>query len=149
VTDGGGPPTAGEPARGHRGVDHTADEILEAWGPTRAACLEEAVHGFVALFAGLRPGATSHPTVLTLDVDDLDELLLAALEEVILLLEVEDVVPIGVVVEDLGARVVLRLEVVDVADATPAGPAPKAISRSGLRLARDGATWRARAIVDI
>jgi SHS2 domain-containing protein len=149
VSDGEKRPTPGEPARGHRGIDHTADEILEAWGPTRAACLEEAVHGFVALFARLRPGATGRPTVLTLDADDLDELLLAALEEVILLLEVEDVVPVRVVVEDLGQQVALHLELADVADAAPAGPAPKAISRSGLRFAPDGATWRARAIVDI
>jgi SHS2 domain-containing protein len=36
-------------ARGHRDVPHTADTRIEAWGPTREACLPGAVPKAVTL----------------------------------------------------------------------------------------------------
>jgi SHS2 domain-containing protein len=35
------------PARGHRSLPHTADVIIDAWGPDQAACYEEAVAALV------------------------------------------------------------------------------------------------------
>jgi SHS2 domain-containing protein len=135
--------------RGHRAVEHTADEIVEAWGPTRGVCLEETVLGFTALVAVPDPAAGSRPLAVTLDADDDPELLVALLAELVYLLDVEEVVPAGVVVDDRGTSVVVRLTLSDVAAAEQVGPAPKGISRSGLTLAPVGTGWRARAIVDI
>jgi protein archease len=36
---------------GHRLVPHTADCIIETWGPDRAACLTEALLGLLEGFA--------------------------------------------------------------------------------------------------
>jgi len=37
--------------RGFRLAPHTADSILEAWGPDRVTCLAEAVGALVSVFA--------------------------------------------------------------------------------------------------
>jgi SHS2 domain-containing protein len=37
--------------RGHRTLPHTADVILEAWGPDLATCCEEAVAALVETYA--------------------------------------------------------------------------------------------------
>ena len=137
------------PPRGHRVVDHTADEILEAWGPTRGVCLEEAVLGLVALFARVRDGAATRPHETTLAGDDDEGLLRGALDEVVYLADAVSAVPAAVRVVDRGAEGVVHLELVDVADAEPTGPSPKAVSRSELALRRDGARWSARALIDI
>jgi hypothetical protein len=36
--------------RGHRVLPHTADVIVEAWGPDLVSCCEEAVAGLAALY---------------------------------------------------------------------------------------------------
>ncbi|HEV8559398.1 MAG TPA: archease [Actinophytocola sp.] len=68
------------PSRGHRAVPHTADIRIEAWAPTREACLGEAVAALVESFADpatpvrrgntppscrLRPRTTSSPVSST------------------------------------------------------------------------------------
>ena len=45
--------------RGHRNLPHTADVIIEAWGPDLAACAEEAVAALIETYANAR-----HPAVL-------------------------------------------------------------------------------------
>jgi SHS2 domain-containing protein len=147
TTEAAGRPGDGD--RGHRAVEHTADQIVEAWGPTRAVCLEQAVLGFTALVAVPDPAASSYPLAVTLDADDDAELLVALLAELVYLLDVEEVVPAGVMVDDRGASVVVRLTLSDAGAAEHVGPAPKGISRSGLTLAPVGPGWQARAIVDI
>ena len=46
--------------RGHRTVPHTADLRVEAWAPTREACLAEAVRGLVDRFAVVAAARTRH-----------------------------------------------------------------------------------------
>jgi SHS2 domain-containing protein len=138
---------AGE-VRGHRVLDHTADQILEAWGPTRAACLEEAVAGLVATFAAGLPARGGRTTTVTLTGSATD-VLLGALGEVIYLLDTQDLVPIAVHVDDEDVQVVLRMDVVDVSAVDPSGPAPKGVSHSGLDLQLQDGRWTARALIDI
>lgn len=135
--------------RGHRVRDHTADQILEAWGPTRAACLEEAVAGLVATFATALPASGARTTTLVLADDDDAQLLLGLLGELVFLLDTQDAVVVSVHVDDHGTTVLVHLELVDVAAVQPAGPAPKGVSHSGLDLSTEGDGWRARAMVDI
>lgn len=135
--------------RGHRVVDHTADQILEAWAPTRGGCLEEAVHGFVALFATAADAEATSRTTVQLDGADSTGVLLALLDELVYLLDAEGVVPVGCRVDDRGDEVEVWLELAEVAALEPAGPSPKGVSHSGLDLSADGDRWHARALVDI
>lgn len=134
--------------RGHRSVDHTADEIIEAWGPTRAACLEEAVRGLVGLFAAPRGDAPSDEHEIVLEGDD-EAMLLAALDEVVFLADARSAVPAEVEAIDEGDRIRLRLRLVSTCDAEGIGPPPKAVSRGGLALLQDGDRWTARALIDL
>jgi SHS2 domain-containing protein len=136
-------------ARGHRVVEHTADQILEAWGPTRASCLEEAVAGFATLVADLggAAGDRTHTLRLAAAVDS--TLLLDLLEELVYLLDTETVVPVRARVADHADGVEVTLDLVDLATVSPSGPAPKGVSHSGLALEVDASGWSARALIDI
>jgi SHS2 domain-containing protein len=135
--------------RGHHTVEHTADEILEAWGPTRAACLEEAATGLVELFAQPRDRAATRTCEFTLDASEETPLLLALLDEIIYLLDAHDSIPAATYIADLSDRLQVCLELVDVADARATGPAPKGVSRSQAHLRHEAGRWTARALVDI
>lgn len=137
------------PERGHRVVEHTADEILETWGPTRAACLEEAATGLVELFAQPRTGAVTRTCQFTLDASEGTALLLALLDEIIYLLDAHDSVPAITRIADLGHRVRVRLELVTVDAVEPTGPTPKGVSRSQAHLRRDDGRWTSRALIDV
>jgi Archease protein family (MTH1598/TM1083) len=63
--------------RGHRTRAHTGDVIVEAWGPTREACLEEAALGLVGAFADVSGLAPSGRVGLTLSPADVEETLVA------------------------------------------------------------------------
>jgi SHS2 domain-containing protein len=134
--------------RGHRTVEHTADEILEAWGPTRAICLEEAATGLVELFARPRAEAATRTCTITLDGTGTAPLL-ALLDEIIYLLDAHDRLPAATSVADLTDHLRVSLELVDVADARATGPAPKGVSRSQAELRHEAGRWTARALIDI
>lgn len=136
-------------ARGHRVVEHTADEILEAWGPSRAVCLEEAVAGFVALFVDADPSSVGRHHDIALDGTDGCRLLLDLLDEVLFLAETEDAVPASAHVDDRGEQVQVSLDLVPIDAEAATGPTPKGIALSGLRLADDDGRWHARALVDV
>jgi SHS2 domain-containing protein len=135
--------------RGHRALPHTADVILEAWGPDLASCCEEAVSALteVCVDAGTagvvdrrrfhaRPGS---PESLVLDV----------LEEVIFTLDTAEAVPVRAVVAvagDGGLDVDLVLAARE--DVTATGAVPKAVSRSLELEARPG-TVVCRFLVDV
>jgi SHS2 domain-containing protein len=138
------------PAVGHRLLPHTADVVVEAWAPTRAACLAEAVRGLVAVFADTGGLLASRSIALALDPAGDEELLVRLLEEVIYLVEVEEVVPVGAHLEpspDGGLHG--RLEVAPLLPAMVIGPAPKAVAWHELRFARQGTGWTCRVTVDV
>jgi SHS2 domain-containing protein len=139
----------GGPERGHHIVEHTADEILEAWGPTRAACLEEAATGLVGLFAQPRAGAATRTCEFTLDASEGTALLLALLDEIIYLLDAHDRVPAATRIADLGHQVRVRLELVTVNAVEPTGPTPKGVSRSQAHLRLEDGRWTSRALIDV
>jgi SHS2 domain-containing protein len=136
---------------GHRAVPHTSDVILEAWGPSRAACLRELVAGLVDAFADTR-----HVTVapverrLTLRFDHDEDLAIALLEEVVYLLDAEGLVVVDVaLVQRTGGLVDATFAVVPVGSVVEVGAPPKGVSRSELSVTANGPSWRARALVDV
>ena len=136
-------------ARGHVIGAHTADTILEAWGPSRDACLEEAARGFVASFAETDRATPTCQVEVALSGSS-TELLHGLLEEIIYRLDTDDVVPAQVSVGADGAGVVAVLELVPVARSEPVGAAPKAIAYSGLTCeATATGQWRCRATIDV
>ena len=142
----------GEPSsvRGHRTVAHTADVIVEAWGPDVASCCEEAVSALLEGFID----ASSAKVVERLDIDlapsTAETTLLALLDEVLFVVDTADVVPVAVHVAPAPTGAVrVRLDGADPRSVEPTGAAPKAISRSGLRVHVEPTRVECAFIVDV
>ena len=137
-------------SRGFRHSAHTADVAIDAWGPTRAACVEQAVTGAVASFAVARPTARRRRVPIEVTAGDDPELLVAALEEVVYRLDADTEVVVGARLRDLetgslaGSFDVVRADDVDVV-----GAPLKGISRSDLRFGRDKDSWRCHVVLDV
>ncbi|MGH3443568.1 MAG: archease, partial [Nitriliruptorales bacterium] len=139
------------PDAGFRQLDHTADTAIEAWGPTRAACLEAAVRGLVASFADVEgAGARERHPVVVGPGDDAD-LLVDLLDEVIYLLDARRAVVVGASLRDTEAGAVEgTMELAPVGEVRPAGAVPKAVTYHDLRIGRDAdGAWRAHVIIDV
>jgi SHS2 domain-containing protein len=135
---------------GHRLLPHTADVIVEAWGPTRDACLREAVMGLVEVFADVDGVAAPDSVPLSFPQAPGEELLVGLLEEVLYLLDAEGRVPVDVSLTsaaDGGLGGAFR--VVSAAAVEQRGAVPKAITRHGLEFGQDAGVWRCRATVDV
>jgi SHS2 domain-containing protein len=134
--------------RGHRLVDHTADVVVEAWGSTRAACLEEAVAGCCEIYAG--PAIPTGRTPFSVDVPGGEELVPALLEEVIFALDTMDDLPVGALVESATETTAAGwLELAARADVDIVGPAPKAVARTGASLRPTDGGWMCRVTIDV
>ncbi|WP_240136076.1 archease [Streptomyces sp. MUM 178J] len=134
---------------GRRSVPHTADLRVEAWGPTREECLEQAVHGVCESFLDLRGAqAVGRREAAVLAGSD-EELLVALLEEVVYWLDAEGEVPVGVEVApvDRGVHAVLRMA--DARSCPVVGASPKAVTWHGLEFGRGPAGWRCAVTVDV
>ncbi len=131
-------------------MPHTADVILEAWGPDLASCCEEAVAALVGTFVARTEGGIvgEHRTRLSSEPEE--SLLLDVLEEVIFTLDTAEEVPVGADIRsthDGGLDVVLRLAERTTLEAT--GAVPKAVSRSGLRVDVEPGQIFCRFLVDL
>lgn len=135
--------------RGHAVRAHTADAIIEAWGPTAAACYEEAVAAFVALFAAAHDGSPAVAVGLDLGPGTPEELLVLLLEEVLLDADALGRVPTGCRLEVAGDHLRGELAVVPAEGVEPVGPVPKGVAWHGLAFGREGDGWRCRATVDV
>ena len=127
--------------------EHTADVIVEAWGPDLAACLSEACMGVIETYAeSPLPQATVHVhmTIESADLDALEQLL----DELIYLLDTEDDVPVACRVGDDNALLTASIGLAPRSRVTPTGSVPKAISRSEMTLEASDVVF-ARFIVDV
>jgi SHS2 domain-containing protein len=136
--------------RGHRAVPHTADVILEAWGPDLVSCLEEAVAALVGVFVDVRAADVVERRNVHLRPEAPESLLLEVLEEVIFALDTAEAVPVRVEVHTArDGGLDLELLLADPQTVTPTGAVPKAVSRSELEVrSRDGVV-RCRFLVDV
>ena len=69
--------------RGHRALPHTADVILEAWGPDFASCCEEAVAALADVYVDAGRADAVEQRSVHLGPGSEESLLLEVLEEVI------------------------------------------------------------------
>jgi SHS2 domain-containing protein len=135
--------------RGRRAVPHPADVRIEAWGPTREACIAEAVLGAVETFLDV---SAAHPTTersCELSDESDEDLLVAVLEEVIYLLDTANAVPVDVEVEPVDGGVDVRFAMVDAVSLPQVGAVPKAVSWHDLRLARGDQGWWCSVTLDV
>jgi len=136
--------------RGHEVIGHTADVILEAWGPDLASCAAEAVAALVATCADTSRARVVDRRPVRLDPAPPTDLLHALLEEVVFTLDTEASVPVAAEVTataDGALEAVLLLA--DPGTVEPVGSAPKAISRSELAVDETRHGVRARFLVDV
>jgi len=134
---------------GHRTLPHTADLLIEAWAPTRAECLAETVRALAEAVADVRFARPEGTVAFRVTGPDDPALLRDLLEEVVVLVEVEGVVPAAVsVVEDDGA-LLATLGVVPLDRVETVGPAPKAVTRHQLALEPRPDGWHSRVLVDV
>lgn len=140
--------TATTSPTGHELLPHTADAILHAWGPTRAACLGEAAVGLIgSVPAGSPP--TGADVEISLEESDDTELLVRLLEEVLFLVDSGGVVPVGANLHDNGDAVTGTLRVVPVDAHTDVTIVAKGVSRAGLRCSQTDGRWECWAIIDV
>jgi SHS2 domain-containing protein len=141
--------TTTDARRGHAIHAHTADEILEAWGPTREACLEEAASGLADSVARSdHVGWWWHRQVELTGTDE--EILVALLEEIIYHLDAHGAVPTHVSVARRGDGVLAHLWLTDLRRVTPLGAAPKGISYSELSFGEEEHDrWHCMATIDV
>ncbi|GEL18458.1 archease [Pseudonocardia asaccharolytica] len=136
-------------SRGHRSLGHTADIVLQAWAPSRDECLAEAVIALVESFADTSGRRAEWSRAADLPAGTDQDTLLAALDEVIFILDTEGAVPVSVRTERTpgGLRLDLGLVALDKVQLT--GTPPKAITLHGLRFGRIDSGWSCEVIVDI
>jgi len=136
--------------RGHRLLPHTADVIVEAWGDDLPACVEEAVLGLAETYADARRATEAERAQVHVPAGPDESLLLAALDEMIFLLDTSPNVPVSATVtaaEDGGLDLAIVLATHGTVEAT--GAAPKAISRSELAVVASANHVRCRYLVDV
>ncbi len=136
-------------ARGHAVRPHTADAVIEAWGPTSAACYEEAVAAFVDLFADVTDSPTGGLASFDVGPGRPDDLLVLLLEEVLLDADARGHVPTVTRVEVRGDHLVGTFTLVATEDVQVVGSVPKGVSYHDLQFGPDDAGWRCRATVDV
>ncbi len=138
------------PAAGHRSVPHTADCMIEAWGPDRASCLSEALCGLVEEFAEVPDEAASSLLPLCTELRGAEDALVSLFEDVIYTLDVFSVVPVRFhLTETESGGIAGDMEVVPVDQIGLVGPVPKAVSYHGLSMVSDKGGWRCRVLVDV
>lgn len=138
-----------EPTRGHRTVPHTADIRIEAWAPTREACLAEAVAALVSSFADLRDVSSfgTHITVVPATTDD--DLLVRVLDEVIFVLDTVGAVPLDLQVERTADGYRLRMPITSPDAFEVTGAIPKAATLSDLHLSQGAERWTCAVTIDV
>jgi SHS2 domain-containing protein len=138
-----------EAARGHRSLPHTADIRLQAWAPTREDCLAEAVAGLVDSFADTTGVAPQWSVDTEIRASSDEEALVAALNEVIYLLETQGGVPVHAEAAPIEDGLRLRLDLVPVAAVPQCGATPKAVTLHELRFGRCDGGWACEVTVDV
>jgi SHS2 domain-containing protein len=138
---------AGE--RGHRSVPHTADIRIEAWAPTREACLAEAVAGLVASFLDTAGARSVRTATVDLTADSDTDTLVEVLDEVIYLLDTQGAVPIDTELVPGPDGPAMRLHLAPVADVRPTGAVPKAVTLHDLRFGSTDGGWSCAVTIDV
>lgn len=136
-------------ARGHAVRPHTADVVIEAWGPTAAACYEEAVTAFVEIFADTRGSPSGEVAAFDVGPGRPEDLLVLLLEEVLLDAEARGHVATATRVDVRGNHLVGTFTFVPAEELDIVGSIPKGVAYHELEFGRADGVWRCRATVDV
>ena len=138
-----------EPQRGNRLLPHTADVIVEAWGPDDLACAEEAAQALIDICVSGKPDPAAESVVSTIDCLP-NDLIRTVLEEVVFALDTSELAPVSAhVVRQADSDIALHLGLAPREAVKLAGAAPKAIVMMPSTPV-DGAEFvRCRFIVDV
>lgn len=138
------------PLAGHRVVPHTADIIIEAWGPSRVTCLEEAALALVDSFAHVEEVPVTELVPIDLESGGDEGLLVSLLEEIIYVVDVLGGVPVRATLSETEhGGVAGSLDVAPAEALEIHGSLPKGVSFTDLEFARTGSLWRCRATIDV
>ncbi|ABP54845.1 protein of unknown function DUF101 [Salinispora tropica CNB-440] len=139
-----------QPERGHRCLPHTADVRIEAWAPTREACVAEAVTALVDTFVDPGPAQPTAERAYRAPAAEDGDLLVNILEEVIFRMETMGELPLRTEVHDDGTDGLhVRWQTTDADTVELIGAVPKAISLHELRFGPDGPRWSCALTVDV
>jgi SHS2 domain-containing protein len=134
--------------RGHAVRAHTADAVIEAWGPSAAACYEEAAAAFVDVFAETDTVAGSGEP-FEVGPGEPADLLVLLLEEVLFAADACGRLPVVTEVEVQGDRLAGRFTYVPIENVEITGSIPKGVSYSDLEFGRRARGWHCRATIDV
>ena len=137
-------------AQGYRTVPHTADLRIEAWAESRDECVAEALRGLIASFADISDVQPARVLERLMTAGSDADLLAAAADEVIYILDVEGEIPVSVQVRPAGTGIVVVLALARAKAAEITGAVPKAVSFYGLRCELDATgRWSASMTIDV
>ncbi|HZC69808.1 MAG TPA: archease [Jatrophihabitans sp.] len=143
-------PGESRPTTGHRNLSHGVDVIIEAWAPSIAACIAEAVAALVDTFVNTSEARETVDYPFRLAVDTPEAALVTVLEEVLYILDMSGQAPVATTISSVEAGLVSgSFTLADVMDRELTGGVPKGISPSGLVLLEDGVQWTCQFIVDV
>lgn len=140
--------TAAAP-RGHRLAPHTADTVIEAWGGSAEACLEEAATALVASCADVAGAGWARTAEVEL-AGSLEQVLVDLLEEIIYRLDTDEGIPVRVRARRHGGSVRVCLWLTDRSRVELRGAVPKGVAYSALSFQQQApGRWWCRATVDV
>jgi protein archease len=134
---------------GYEILEHTADVGIRAFGPTLAACFEQAARALAEILGASRPGRTGERRVISATGGDRGALLVDFLNELLLVHETDEVAFTDITVtrldeHDVEAEVhVVRLE----GEAETTGVKAATYHRLEIRETADG--YEARVYLDV
>ena len=142
--------TAPRASAGHRLRPHTADCIVEAWGPDRVRCLTEALEGLVESFAQIEDAPVTKSLPLAAVPAGARDEVVILFEDVIYALDVFGVVPVRFHLSEAeDGGVAGEMDVVRAEAVSLVGPVPKGVSYHGLSMDEGEGGWRCRVLVDV
>jgi len=139
--------------QGYRTVPHTADLRVEAWAGSCSDCIAAALRGLVSAFADVTGASPVRTARWRLEAGSPADLLVAAAEEIIYMLDTRGEIPVSIQVrpgDPAGISIVLILELASAESAEFTGAIPKAVSLHELACEPAAAGgWSASMTVDV
>ncbi|MEU8617825.1 archease [Streptomyces sp. NPDC048623] len=146
---GGGGVGGGGGRGGYRGVPHTADLRVEAWGRTREECLAQAVRGVCASFLDLTKAVGDRRRDIEVKAGSDEDVLVALLDEVVYRLDTDGEVPVDVELAPADGGVRGVLWTADAGALPVTGAAPKAVTLNDLTMTGGPDGWTCAVTLDV